>query len=389
MVHKDGYIRFVFDHPPTVGEAMKQEYRGKNVVISLMTIVFLSGASGAAFAVEDKISETKPAPSTTVAKPTPPTPAVTPKPKASSFKPAAATPAKVAVAKTETSKKGKGPEAKSSVSTPLAVGAVAAVATKAAVMAKTETPKDQTKPEPETKEPTAALKEEKVQAQPEQAAPSAPDAVKLTQDTNGVKASVLKVLKDHEELSTFAEFVSDAGLESEFAKAGADLTVFAPTNKAMKSIPSAVREKIDDDKKNLVHFVKYHCVAGAIPSGTMIRRQASVATMVGESIGFKGNGESIAIENGHIVRADLKGTNGVVHVIDTPMVPASYMQKEAPAERQPMSMRRMGDERLEAKEKVTAPQVVKPEGPKAPEAPKSPTEKQPEQKGLLKKLFGF
>jgi uncharacterized surface protein with fasciclin (FAS1) repeats len=267
--------------------------------------------------------------------------------------------------------------------------AAASVAATKAVAAKTETPKPEAKPEPKEQASTT-LKEEKAEPQAEKVAPTPAAApVKVTQATDEVKGSVLKVLKEHDELSSFAEMVSDAGLEDAFAKAGADLTVFAPTNKAIKAIPSEIREKIDEDKKNLVHFVKYHCVAGAIPSGTMIKRQASVATVAGDSVGFKGNGDSIAVGNGHIVQADLKSANGVVHIVNAALIPLTYQEKKPSEERDRLPMRRGDDEKPEARKKVNAPAIVKPEEPKAPVAPKGPLDKKPEEKGLMNKLFGF
>jgi len=238
--------------------------------------------------------------------------------------------------------------------------------------------------------------------------------------------NVLQVIKSHKELSKFADLISSAGIESELTQKTGSVTVFAPNNDAMEKIPSDVMKKAKADKEGLKSLANYHVISGsAVFAGNIKGRRAGPSTANGEMIGFDGMGKELKVNEAVIVTPDLSAPNGVVHVINAPLVPLSLntaaqtkLKDAQEAETKKMEERmkeresKMEAERakVEAEQAKNAPKadkaakaaapVATPEAPSAPttptvagaSAPTAPAAAAPaakEEKSGWKKLFGF
>ena len=136
--------------------------------------------------------------------------------------------------------------------------------------------------------------------------------------------------KDH---TTLVAAVKAAGLVETLSGAG-PFTVFAPTNEAFEKLPPGTVEMLlkPENKDALVNVLTYHVVAADAMSdaiGKMIADDGGehpVKTVSGGTLIAKMNGDKITLtdENGNVATvtiADVKQSNGVIHVIDTVLLP--------------------------------------------------------------------
>jgi uncharacterized surface protein with fasciclin (FAS1) repeats len=138
--------------------------------------------------------------------------------------------------------------------------------------------------------------------------------------------------KDH---STLVAAVKAAGLVETLNSAG-PFTVFAPVNSAFDKLPAGTVETLlkPENKALLTSILTYHVVAGNIDAAAVVAAikagngKASLQTVSGKKL-------VASIENGNVIltdekggkatvtATDLKGSNGVIHVIDTIVMPGS------------------------------------------------------------------
>jgi uncharacterized surface protein with fasciclin (FAS1) repeats len=97
-------------------------------------------------------------------------------------------------------------------------------------------------------------------------------------------------------------------------------TVFAPTDEAFAALPKGTLENLlkPENKETLVKILTYHVVPGQIMSTDL--KAGKVATVEGSPVTIK-LGKSVTVNNARVVKADIKGSNGVIHVIDKVILP--------------------------------------------------------------------
>lgn len=136
--------------------------------------------------------------------------------------------------------------------------------------------------------------------------------------------------KDH---TTLVTAVKTAGLV-ETLKGKGPFTIFAPTNAAFDKLPAGTVGGLlkPDAKDALTGILTYHVVAGNIDAAAVIKAikkgkgTATLTTLNGGTITARLEGAKVVItdKNGNksvVVATDLKGSNGIVHVIDTVLLP--------------------------------------------------------------------
>jgi uncharacterized surface protein with fasciclin (FAS1) repeats len=120
--------------------------------------------------------------------------------------------------------------------------------------------------------------------------------------------------------NTLAQALTAAGLVETLQGPG-PFTVLAPTDEAFAKIPAADLEKLLANKEELTKVLTYHVIAGNVPSSTVVTL-ADAATVEGRKI-------TIAVVDGKVVingkstvtATDIAASNGVIHVIDTVLMP--------------------------------------------------------------------
>lgn len=133
--------------------------------------------------------------------------------------------------------------------------------------------------------------------------------------------SVLEIVTSEPQLSTLASVVAATGLDEVLMQRGS-YTIFAPTNDAFEAVPAGVLESLLADPNALRGVVSYHVVPGALVAANVVQGQAAT-TLFGEDIDFDGATIIAGLNSANITTVDLMGTNGVVHLIDSVILPDS------------------------------------------------------------------
>jgi uncharacterized surface protein with fasciclin (FAS1) repeats len=120
--------------------------------------------------------------------------------------------------------------------------------------------------------------------------------------------------------NTLVTAVKQAGLV-ETLKGDGPFTVFAPTDEAFSKIPSDKLNALLADKKALTEVLTYHVVAGKVMSQDVVKL-TSAETIQGQSVRIDAS-SGVKIDDARVIKADIETSNGVIHVIDSVILPSS------------------------------------------------------------------
>jgi uncharacterized surface protein with fasciclin (FAS1) repeats len=118
---------------------------------------------------------------------------------------------------------------------------------------------------------------------------------------------------------TLATALQAAGL-IETLKGKGPFTVFAPTDEAFAKIPKADLDALLKDKAKLTAVLTYHVVAGKVMAAD-VAKLTSAKTVQGGSAKVHVMGGKVMIDNANVVKTDIAASNGVIHVIDSVILP--------------------------------------------------------------------
>ena len=99
-------------------------------------------------------------------------------------------------------------------------------------------------------------------------------------------------------------------------------TVFAPTDEAFAKLPAATLQDLlkPENKAKLQRILTYHVVAGRV-SSTDVAKMRSAKAVSGDTIDIAANGGGVTVDDAKVVKADIAASNGVIHVIDSVILP--------------------------------------------------------------------
>lgn len=123
------------------------------------------------------------------------------------------------------------------------------------------------------------------------------------------------------EFKTLAAALQAAGLV-EALKGKGPFTVFAPTDEAFARLPAGTLESLlrPEGKERLAAILKYHVVSGRVFSDAAARG-ATVQSLQGGSLRTRSENGQVFVNEARVVGADVDSSNGVVHVIDSVLLP--------------------------------------------------------------------
>jgi uncharacterized surface protein with fasciclin (FAS1) repeats len=116
-----------------------------------------------------------------------------------------------------------------------------------------------------------------------------------------------------------AKALTEAGLVEELQKKG-PFTVFAPTDDAFNKLPKGTLENLLKDKEALKKVLLYHVVSGKVMASDVVNLN-SATTLEGNDVKIKTVDGNVMINNAKVIKADVVASNGVIHVIDTVLIP--------------------------------------------------------------------
>lgn len=140
-------------------------------------------------------------------------------------------------------------------------------------------------------------------------------------DHHGIKKDIVDVAAANGSFSTLVAAVKAAGLVDTL-KGDGPFTVFAPTDEAFAKLPAGTVENLlkSENKDKLTAILTYHVVSGKVMAADVVKLD-SATTVQGQSVNVTTNDGSVMINNASVVMADVKASNGVIHVIDTVLLP--------------------------------------------------------------------
>ena len=117
---------------------------------------------------------------------------------------------------------------------------------------------------------------------------------------------------------TLVTAVKEAGLV-EVLKGDGPFTVFAPTDEAFAKLPEGTIEALLQDKEALTAVLTYHVVPGEVLAADVVSLD-SARTVQGQSISIDTT-SGVKVDNANVIKTDIIASNGVIHVIDSVILP--------------------------------------------------------------------
>lgn len=124
------------------------------------------------------------------------------------------------------------------------------------------------------------------------------------------------------QFTTLAAALAAAGLVDALKGAG-PFTVFAPTDEAFAKLPAGTVASLlrPENKEKLKSILLYHVVSGNVPASKVVKLNGrSVKTLQGSSVKVRTK-HGVRVGNARVVQTDVMASNGVIHIIDTVLIP--------------------------------------------------------------------
>jgi uncharacterized surface protein with fasciclin (FAS1) repeats len=139
--------------------------------------------------------------------------------------------------------------------------------------------------------------------------------------TAGLAKDIVDTAIGNENFTTLVAALKAAGLV-DILKGDGPFTVFAPTNAAFAKLPAGTLENLlkPENKDQLIAVLTYHVVSGKVMSGDLAGKKLSAATVQGSLIEIDAT-DGVKVNNATVMTADIETDNGVIHVIDTVILP--------------------------------------------------------------------
>jgi uncharacterized surface protein with fasciclin (FAS1) repeats len=133
--------------------------------------------------------------------------------------------------------------------------------------------------------------------------------------------TIVEVAAGNSDFSTLVAAVKAAGLVDTLNSKG-PFTVFAPTNAAFAKLPAGTVESLlkPENKDKLVAILTYHVVAGKVKAAEVVKLK-SATTVNGKAVSIAAGHHGVKINDANVTATDIKASNGVIHVIDSVLIP--------------------------------------------------------------------
>jgi len=136
------------------------------------------------------------------------------------------------------------------------------------------------------------------------------------------KKDIVEVASSAGVFNTLVAAVSAAELVETLQSEG-PFTVFAPTDEAFAKLPAGTLEFLlePENKGQLAAILTYHVLPGKVMAADV--KPGRVATVNGESVTISAKDGTVYIDSAKVTQTDVKASNGVIHIIDTVILPDS------------------------------------------------------------------
>ncbi|MEO5721814.1 MAG: fasciclin domain-containing protein [Chthoniobacterales bacterium] len=136
-------------------------------------------------------------------------------------------------------------------------------------------------------------------------------------------AAEMNIVETAKSTGTFKTLVAalDAGGKTEMLEEKGPYTVFAPTDEAFNKLPKGTVEGLlkPENKEKLAALLAYHVMKGEVMAKDVKTMMAPTSN--GADLDIKVKGDTVMVNDAKVVKADVKASNGVIHVIDKVLMP--------------------------------------------------------------------
>jgi uncharacterized surface protein with fasciclin (FAS1) repeats len=154
------------------------------------------------------------------------------------------------------------------------------------------------------------------------APPAAPPASASPLVANGDLAQTLKLSPQFQIFAKAADATNLTGL----LKSTPGMTIFAPTDAAFQALPPGELDRLMADKPRLQKLLTYHIINAKIDGAFIKGRAGALPSAANLPLDLQGGGEVLKVNDAAIVQADVKVSNGVIHVIDKVLTPGGVAE---------------------------------------------------------------
>jgi uncharacterized surface protein with fasciclin (FAS1) repeats len=143
----------------------------------------------------------------------------------------------------------------------------------------------------------------------------------LAFQSSAATQNIVQVALSDPQFSTLVTALKAADLVKTLEGAG-PFTVFAPTNAAFAKIKKADLDALLKNKAELTKVLTYHVVSGKVMAADVLKMNNKMAkTVEGSQIKISVMGSTVKVDNAKVTKTDIAASNGVIHVIDTVLMP--------------------------------------------------------------------
>ncbi len=148
-----------------------------------------------------------------------------------------------------------------------------------------------------------------------------PPADDMAMGEEEMSETIVDIAASDENFSTLVTALELAGLDAALQGEG-PFTVFAPTNDAFNALPEGVLESLVADTEALTDVLLYHVAEGEAMAADVVELDGQkVETLLGQYLDIAIEAELVLVDEAQVVVTDIKASNGVIHVIDSVLIP--------------------------------------------------------------------
>ena len=138
---------------------------------------------------------------------------------------------------------------------------------------------------------------------------------------SGGKKDIVDTAVSAGSFNTLAAALQAADLVDALKQPG-PYTVFAPTDEAFANLPAGTVEDLlkPENKEKLIAILTYHVVPGEVDAAEVVKLN-SAKTLNGKDVAIKVKDGNVMVNSAKVIKPDVKASNGVIHVIDTVIIP--------------------------------------------------------------------
>ncbi|NOI65291.1 fasciclin domain-containing protein [Vibrio sp. 99-8-1] len=136
-----------------------------------------------------------------------------------------------------------------------------------------------------------------------------------------MKKDIVDIAVENGSFTTLVAAVQAAGLVDTL-KGDGPFTVFAPTDEAFAKLPSGTVESLlkPENRDQLVAILTYHVVPGKVMASDVVKL-SKATTAQGQDVSITVNNGSVMVNQAKVLATDVEASNGVIHVIDSVILP--------------------------------------------------------------------